>query len=61
MAELEFDSKYCESSPMIFASTISSVAKVDNVRINIFIYVFIVYFCFLGPHPRHTEVPRLGV
>ena len=25
-----------------------------------FIYLFI-YFCFLGLHPRHMEVPRLGV
>ena len=24
-----------------------------------FIYLFI--FAFLGPHPKHTEVPRLGV
>ena len=26
----------------------------------IFTYVFI-YLISLGPHPRHTEVPRLGV
>ena len=24
------------------------------------IYLFFL-FCFLGPHPRHVEVPRLGV
>ena len=24
------------------------------------IYLFIYLFCFLGPHPRHMEVPRLG-
>ena len=23
--------------------------------------VFVLLFCFLGPHPRHLEVPRLGV
>ena len=22
---------------------------------------FFLFFCFLGPHPRHMEVPRLGV
>ena len=22
---------------------------------------FFVLFCFLGPHPRHMEVPRIGV
>ena len=26
-----------------------------------FIYWFIYLFCFLGPHPQHMEVPRLGV
>ena len=25
------------------------------------IYFCFVLFCFLGPHPRHMEVPRLGV
>ena len=25
------------------------------------LYLFIYLFCFLGPHPRHMEVPRLGV
>ena len=24
-------------------------------------FLFFVLFCFLGPHPRHMEVPRLGV
>ena len=24
-------------------------------------FVFIFVFCFLGPHLRHMEVPRLGV
>ena len=26
-----------------------------------FIYLFILSFLFLGPHPQHMEVPRLGV
>ena len=28
------------------------------------VFVFLVlgfFFCFLGPHPRHMEIPRLGV
>ena len=25
------------------------------------LYLFIYLFCFLGPHPQHAEVPRLGV
>ena len=27
----------------------------------IFVLYFIYLFCFLGPNPRHVEVPRLGV
>ena len=27
----------------------------------LFICLFIYLFCFLGPHPQHIEVPRLGV
>jgi len=23
-------------------------------------FLFVCFFCFLGPHPRHMEVPRLG-
>ena len=29
-------------------------------RICFFVYLFI-YFCFLGMHLQHMEVPRLGV
>ena len=25
------------------------------------IFIIIIIICFLGPHPQHTEVPRLGV
>ena len=31
--------------------------RVWNLR-NLYLYL---YFCFLGPHPGHTEIPRLGV
>ena len=27
----------------------------------LFVCFLFVCFCFLGPHPRHMEVPRLGV
>ena len=27
----------------------------------VFIYIFILIFCFLGPPPWHMEVPSLGV
>ena len=26
-----------------------------------FVYLFTYLFCFLGPHPWHKEVPKLGV
>ena len=26
-----------------------------------FVLFFVFVFCFLGPHPQHIEVPRLGV
>ena len=26
-----------------------------------FLFLFFVFLSFLGPHPRHMEVPRLGV
>jgi len=26
-----------------------------------FVFVFVFFFAFLEPHPRHVEVPRLGV
>ena len=26
-----------------------------------FVFLFFVFFCFLGPYPQHMEVPRLGV
>ncbi|MBL0864785.1 hypothetical protein IBN19_04856 [Escherichia coli] len=26
-----------------------------------FLFLFLVFLPFLGPHPQHMEVPRLGV
>ena len=28
---------------------------------SFFLFIFCLFFSFLGPHPRHQEVPRLGV
>ena len=25
------------------------------------VFTVVCFFCFLGPHPQHMEVPRLGV
>ena len=33
----------------------------DCCSVGGFVCVFVCLFCFLGPHPRHMEVPRLGV
>ena len=34
----------------------------DGMVAGVFIYLFVcLSFVFLGPHPRHMEVPRLGV
>ena len=29
--------------------------------LNLFIFYFFIFLSFLGPHPRHREVPKLGV
>ena len=26
-----------------------------------YLFIFILFFCFIGPHPQHMKVPRLGV
>ena len=31
-----------------------------NINFCLFCFLFL-FFCFLGPHPQHMEVPRLGV
>ena len=28
---------------------------------NFFFFFFFFFFVFLGPHPRHMEVPKVGV
>ena len=45
-----------------------SNAKVENADLDctgisskIYIYIYFVFLSFLGPHPRHMEIPRLGV
>ena len=29
-------------------------------RILFYCFIYFLFSCFLGPHPRHVEVPRLG-
>ena len=36
-------------------------ANFKNVRVFVCLVFFFVFLSFLGPHPRHVEVPRLGV
>ena len=35
--------------------------QIRDKLLALFIYLFIHSFCFLGTHPWHMEVPRLGV
>ena len=39
--------------------TASKFSKIKQYVI--FFVVFVFFFYFLGPHPQHMEVPRLGV
>ena len=39
--------------------SLSSLNAPPHLFSDIFIYLFI-YFCFLGPHLQHMELPRLG-
>ena len=34
---------------------------IDGMFSLSFCFCFVLFFVFLGPHPWHTEVPRLGV
>ena len=43
----------------LLTATGSREEDVEQGRAFLF-YIFF-YFCFLGPHPWHMDVPRLGV
>ena len=47
-----------ESSPV---GTSSSQALEWTSRVDSAAFLLLFLFCFLGPHLRHVEVPRLGV
>ena len=33
-----------------------------KTQLSLFFFFFFFFFsCFLGPHPQHMEIPRLGV
>ena len=45
----------------IFCANISlPVSKINAQELNGWV-IWQLLFCFLGPHPKHMEVPRLGV
>ena len=43
----------------------SEFFRVNSINIQYFLFIYFLFiffaFCFLGPHPQHMEVPRLGV
>ena len=40
---------------------LSGQGAIMRVEKIIFILFYFIFFLLLGPHPRHVEVPRLGV
>ena len=42
-------------------ATIGEISSALNCRGAEFFFFFFIFLSFLGPHPWHTEVPRLGV
>ena len=50
---------FCKDLSLLFFLIYAIWLQDRNLDGSNFIYSFI--FCFLGPHPRHMEVPRLGV
>ena len=40
---------------------IYQAAHVQYVHENMYVTIQILFIFFLGPHPQHIEVPRLGV
>ena len=52
-----------ETTPRSVAHGTQGIAVVRSVCVCVCVCVCVVWFClsFRGPHPRHMEVPRLGV
>ena len=44
-----------------FSKRLCSERMETGIQLNTLVFVFVFYFCFLGPHLWHMEVPRLGV
>ena len=42
-------------------ATHTGQSQKEKIEIFIFLFIFFVFLLFLGPLPRHMEVPRLGV
>ena len=59
-----FHSILCSHANFLSQSFLSLFSAKVFQRQFLFIYLFIfsfLSFCLLGPHPKHMEVPRLGV
>ena len=39
----------------------TEMLELPDENFILFYYLFFVFLLFLGPHPQHVEVPRLGV
>ena len=46
--------------PIVWLISLSTVLY-SGKACGVFLLLFVCLFCFLGPYPRHMEVPRLGV
>ena len=49
-----------ESTDGVHVVTVNQICNQTIFRTS-FIYLFFIFLSFLGPHPQHMEIPRLGV
>ena len=46
---------------IVFHTRVNLKNSTQNAYTRFYFFLFFWSFCFLGPHPGHMEVPRLGV
>ena len=46
---------------MIFYGVGHSLTHLESWVVFLFCFFVCLFFVFLGPHPQHMEVPRLGL